>query len=121
MRREAKVAQVKAVVTDYIGTLVNARGYSMEESRRTLHKALVEAGLETEYEKFLEAYKRAHEKYRVIRYEQFREVTNAVWVCEALNDVGCKTSIDDPRVKAALNVFFKDYVDSLELRPYAKK
>lgn len=115
------MAQVKAVVTDYIGTLVNARGYSMEESRRTLHKALVEAGLETEYEKFLEAYKRAHEKYRVIRYEQFREVTNAVWVCEALNDVGCKTSIDDPRVKAALNVFFKDYVDSLELRPYAKK
>ncbi|MEM2108071.1 MAG: HAD family hydrolase [Candidatus Bathyarchaeia archaeon] len=115
------MAQVKAAVTDYIGTLVNAQHYSMAASRRTLHKALVEAGLETEYEKFLEAYQRAHEKYRVIRYEQFREVTNAVWVCEALNDAGCKTSIEDPRVKSALNVFFKDYVDSLELRPYAKK
>ncbi|MCX8153055.1 MAG: HAD family hydrolase [Candidatus Bathyarchaeota archaeon] len=113
--------QTKAVVTDYIGTLVNARNYSIEASRRTLHKALVNAGLKTEYAKFLEAYTRAHEKYRIIRYEQFREVTNAVWVCEALNDAGCKTSMDDPRVKTALNVFFMDYVDSLELRPYAKK
>lgn len=115
------MVQAKAVVTDYIGTLVNARHYSMEASRRTLHKALVDAGLETEYEKFLEAYKQAHEKYRIIRYGQFREVTNAVWVCEALNNLGCKTSIEDSRVKMALNVFFKDYVDSLELRPYAKK
>ena len=115
------MAHAKAVLTDYIGTLVNARYYSMDASRRTLHRALKEAGLETEFEKFLEAYKRAHEKYRLIRYGQLREVTNAVWVCEALNDLGCRTSTEDPQIKAALNVFFKDYVDSLELRPCAKK
>ena len=112
---------VKAVVTDFIVTLVNANYYNMEASRRTLHEALVDAGLETGFAEFLEAYTKAHEKYRVVRYEQFREVTNAVWVCEALNSLGCAVSPDDARVKAALNVFFQRYVESLELRPYAKK
>lgn len=115
------MARVKAVLTDYIGTLVNARYYSIDASRKKLHKALTEAGFETGMAEFLEAYTEAHEKYRVVRYEQLREVTNAVWVCEALNSLGCSASVDDSRIKTALNVFFQDYVDSLELRPYAKK
>jgi len=48
-------------------------------------------------------------------------VTNAVWISEALTNLGYETSVDDPRVKVALNIFFKDYVDSLKLRPCAKK
>jgi HAD superfamily hydrolase (TIGR01549 family) len=115
------VAHIKAVVTDYIGTLVNANYYNMDASQRTLHEALANAGLETGLEEFLEAYTHAHEKYRVVRYEQFREVTNSVWVCEALNSLGCSVNEDDSRVKAALNVFFQRYVESLTLRPYAKK
>jgi putative hydrolase of the HAD superfamily len=115
------LAQAKAVITDYIGTLVNASYYNMDDSRRTLHKALSDAGCETVLEEFLEAYTQAHEKYRVIRYEQFREVTNAVWVCEALNKLGCAVKPEDSRIKAALNVFFQRYVESLKLRPYAKK
>jgi putative hydrolase of the HAD superfamily len=115
------VARAKAVITDYIGTLVNASYYNMDDSQRTLHKALADAGFETGLEEFLEAYIQAHEKYRVVRYEQFREVTNAVWVCEALNNLGCAVSPEDSRIKAALNVFFQRYVESLKLRPYAKK
>jgi HAD superfamily hydrolase (TIGR01549 family) len=115
------VKRGKAVLTDYIGTLVNARYYNIDASRKKLHKALTEAGFETGMAKFLEAYTEAHEKYRVVRYKQLREVTNAVWVCEALNSLGCSASTDDSRIKTALNVFFQDYVDSLELRPYAKK
>jgi putative hydrolase of the HAD superfamily len=115
------VAQAKAVLTDYIGTLVNAPNYSIDASRRKLHKALTEAGFETGMAEFLEAYIEAHEKYRVVRYEQLREVTNAVWVCEALNRLGCSVSVDDSRIKTALNVFFQDYVDSLEFRPCTEK
>jgi len=115
------VARAKAILTDYIGTLVNARYYSIDASRKKLHKALTEAGFETGMAEFMEAYTEAHEKYRVVRYEQLREVTNAVWVCEALNNLGCNASTDDARIKTALNVFFQDYVDSLELRPYSKK
>jgi len=115
------MVRIKAVLTDYIGTLVNARQYSIDDSRKKLHKALTEAGFETGMTKFLEAYTKAHEKYRVVRYEQLREVTNAVWICEALNNLGCSANTDDSRIKTALNVFFQDYVDSLELRAYARK
>jgi len=112
---------VKAVVMDYIGTLTNARNYNLEISRVKLHQALSEAGFEISSISFHEAYAKAHEKYRLVRYEKLIEVTNAVWVCEALNSLGYDTTADDPRLKVALNVFFQDYVDSLELRPYAKK
>src|SRR4030042_1309171 len=105
---------------DYIGTLVNARYYNIDVSRKKLHKALTEAGFETGMVEFLEAYTQAHEKYRMVRYEKLREVTNAVWVCEALNNLGCTVSPEDSRIKVALNVFFQNYVESLELRPYAK-
>ncbi len=115
------MAHAKAVLTDYIGTLVNARYYGIDASRKKLHKALTEAGFETGLAEFLEAYIEAHEKYRVVRYEQLREVTNAVWVCEALNNLGCSVSVDDSRIKTALNVFFQDYVDSLEFRPFTEK
>ncbi len=115
------MARAKAVLTDYIGTLVNACYYNMDASRRTLHAALMDAGFETGLAEFLEAYTQAHEKYRAVRYEQLREVTNAVWVCEALNSLGCAVSSEDSRIKAALNVFFQKYLESLELRPYAKK
>jgi FMN phosphatase YigB (HAD superfamily) len=112
--------RIKAVITDYIGTLANAQAYSMETSTVKLHKILTETGFETIIEEFLTAYSVAHEKYRVVRYKKLREVTNAVWVSEALNDLDYETSAQDPRIKVALNIFFQDYVDSLELRPYAK-
>jgi putative hydrolase of the HAD superfamily len=114
------LTEIKAVIMDYIGTLTNARRYSLETSRRKLHRILTEAGFETPLTAFLTEYNKAHEKYRVVRYKKLREVTNAVWVSEALNALGYETNAEDPRIKAALNVFFQDYVDTLELRPYAK-
>ena len=115
------MACAKAVIFDYIGTLVNCGGYTMEASRNKLHAALVTEGFDVAKDKFLESYILAHEKYRIIRYEQLREVTNAVWVAEALCNIGFKVTADDYRIKAALNVFFEDYVDMLELRAGAKK
>jgi FMN phosphatase YigB (HAD superfamily) len=93
----------------------------MDDSRLKLYNALAAEGFNVGKDQFLDAYIRAHEKYRVVRYEQLREVTNAVWVAEALNELGYKVRADDAHVKAALNVFFKDYVDSLTLREGAKK
>lgn len=112
---------VKAILLDYIGTLVEPRNYTLQDSKLKLHNALCEAGLTTNMEEFMAAYTKAHEKYRVVRYEKLREVTNAIWVSEALNAVDCKVTVDDARLKAGLNVFFQDFVDSLELRPNANK
>jgi len=112
---------IKAVIFDYIGTLVNCRGYSMADSEDNLHSALVAEGFPLEKTSFLQAYELAHQKYRKVRYQQFREVTNSVWVSEALCNLGFKVSADDAHVKAALNVFFQDFIDTLELRAGVKK
>ena len=111
----------KALIFDYIGTLVKCRSYTMEASRENLHRALVAEGFDVAKDKFLAAYIVSHEKYRKIRYKQYREVTNAVWVAEALRNLGFEVMTDDLRVKAALNVFFQDFIDTLELRDGAKK
>jgi putative hydrolase of the HAD superfamily len=111
----------KAVIFDYVGTLVNCKSYTMEASRLKLYRALVSEGFEVSEDRFISAYTVAHEKYRKVRYEQLREVTNAVWVAEALSNLGFQVTPDDSRVKAALNVFFQDFIDTLELREGAKK
>jgi putative hydrolase of the HAD superfamily len=94
----------------------------MDASIMKLYSSLVDEGFNVTVEGFLEAYSRAHMKYRIVRYGSFREVTNAVWVAEALNAVGYeKVTPEDGRVKAALNVFFKDFMDSFRLRAGAIK
>jgi HAD superfamily hydrolase (TIGR01549 family) len=112
---------LEAVIFDYIGTLVTCRNYSMDASKLKLYNALAAEGFDVGKDSFLEAYSVAHEKYRKVRYDQLREVTNAVWVAEALCNLGFTVTEDDPRIKAALNVFFQDFIDSLELREGAKK
>ena len=115
------MACVKAIIFDYVGTLVNCGGYSMEASREKLYLALVAEGFDVAKDKFTEAYILAHEKYRKVRYEELREVTNAVWVAESLRTLGFEVTADDFRIKAALNVFFQDFIDTLVLRQGAKK
>jgi putative hydrolase of the HAD superfamily len=119
--KDESLGSIKAVIFDYIGTVVNCVNYSMDVSKMKLYTALINEGFKVDVEGFLEAYSRAHEKYRVVRYNEFREVTNAVWVAEALNAVGYKVNSGDERIKAALNVFFKDFIDSLRLRVGAVK
>jgi putative hydrolase of the HAD superfamily len=111
---------IKAVIFDFIGTLARVRKYSLEASKLKQYEAIVKAGFNVSVEKFTDAYVRAHQKYRVIRYEELVEVTNAIWISDALNCLGFKTDAEDPRVKVAVNVFFEDYLNSLELNPCAE-
>jgi len=110
----------KAIILDYIGTLVDVHAYSMEVSMVKLHHALVQSGFKTDTSAFLCAYKKSHEKYREVRYKKLVEITNATWVSEALNELGYNVKVDDPDLKLALNIFFKDYIETLKLRLYAK-
>jgi putative hydrolase of the HAD superfamily len=111
----------KAVIFDFIGTLTNVKNYNLETSKTKLYNVIVEAGFNINAESFLEAYGQSHEKYRVVRYKELVEVTNAIWISEALNNLGFKTNPEDTHIKTAVNVFFEDYLDSLELRPCVKK
>jgi FMN phosphatase YigB (HAD superfamily) len=115
------LGKVKAVIFDYIGTIVNCTGYNMAASKRKLYTSLVDEGFKLDADTFLAAYSRAHEKYRLVRYGELREVTNAIWVAEALKELGYKVDPKDAHIKTALNVFFKDFIDSLRLRAGAVK
>jgi putative hydrolase of the HAD superfamily len=110
---------VKAVIFDFIGTLAAVEGYSYEKSEMKLYASLLHSGFNVDYTDFVEAYKKAHQKYRTIRYEELVEVTNAVWVSEALNTLGYKTTQNNGNICAAINLFFEDYIQSLKLRPNA--
>jgi putative hydrolase of the HAD superfamily len=112
---------IKAIIFDFIGTLTGVKNYSLENSKTKLCKAIMEAGFNISSKRFSEAYNEAHEKYRVVRYQELVEVTNAIWISEALNSLGFKTNPEDARIKVAVNVFFEDYLNSLELRPHVKK
>ena len=115
------MGQINAIIFDYIGTLVNCPGYNMTASKMKLYLALVNEGFKMDADDFLDAYSRAHEKYRMIRYNELREVTNAVWIAEALNELGYNVNYSDARLKTALNIFFKDFTDTLKLRAGAVK
>ncbi len=115
------MATVRAVVFDFIGTLTNVKDYSMEDSKKKLFKAIKVAGFDVQETSFLETYSQAHEKYKVVRYQELVEVTNAVWISEALNSLGLKTSPEDTRIETALNIFFEDYIKSFELRPCVRE
>jgi putative hydrolase of the HAD superfamily len=115
------MAKVKAVVFDFIGTLVDLVGYSLEESEEKMFRSLIENGCNFSRGEFFEAYGRAHDKYRDLRYGKLVEVTNAVWISEALNQLGYMVTPKDERVRKAVNVFFEDYLAALKLRPYAKR
>jgi putative hydrolase of the HAD superfamily len=93
----------------------------MNSSKQKLCNALIAEGFDIDKEMFLIAYDLSHEKYRKVRYEQLLEVTNAVWVAEALGNLGFEVTKGDSRIKAALNIFFQDFIDTLELRDGAKR
>jgi phosphoglycolate phosphatase-like HAD superfamily hydrolase len=55
------LAEIRAVLFDFIGTLVDVKGYSLEVSKMKLYRALVDAGFNVSEKDFLDAYTRAHE------------------------------------------------------------
>jgi putative hydrolase of the HAD superfamily len=115
------MALAKAVIFDFIGTLTDMVGYSLEDSENKMFRSLIASGYNLDRKEFFEAYERAHHKYWNIRYGQLKEVTNAVWISEALNHLGCAITPDDEEIKTAVNVFFENYLKALKLRPHAKK
>lgn len=114
------MAKVTAVVFDFIGTLSELVDYSLEDAQEKMFESLVRSGYHSDHESFFKAYSKAHQKYREIRYKHLVEVTNAIWISEALNYMGFRTSPQDEEIRTAVNAFFEDYLNALRLRPFAR-
>ena len=87
---------VKAVIFDYIGTLTEPVGFSLEKAEENMFRSLAD-DYDITHEDFFKAYKIAHDKYREIRYKQLVEITNAIWLSEALENLGYKTKPQDEK------------------------
>jgi len=112
-----ELAKIEAVIFDFIGTLTELKGYSLEEAEQKLYKALFKEGFRIPEKDFFEAYNKSSDKFRLVRYQELVEVTNTVWISDALNCLGFKTQPEDPNLKTALNIFFQGYLNSLQLKP----
>ena len=114
--------KTEAVVFDFIGTLTSLVNYSemSHQQNLKLHGTLVKAGFNTDFKTFFESYEEAFQKYREIRSQKLVEVRNAVWITEALTNLGYSVTPEDGVVKAAVNAYFEDYLKALRLRPHAK-
>lgn len=112
---------IKAVIFDFIGTLTCLKNYNLRASKKKQYKAITDSGFNVDIDSFSEAYDQAYQKYEVIRYKKLVEVTNAIWISEALNNLGFKTTPDNPHIKKAVNLFFEGYLNSIQLRPCTKK
>lgn len=112
---------VRALIFDFIGTLVNVVGYSHDDSLGAMYRSLLRDGLRVDFESFRGAYEAAWKRYRLIRYQRLVEVTNAVWLAEALNSLGFKASPDDDAVKKAVNAYFRGYLRAIRPRSCAQQ
>ena len=112
---------IEAVIFDFIGTLATVEGYAYEPSVKRMYETLRDVGFNMDYEHFMQAYEKAHQKYRAIRYQELVEVTNVVWLSEALNSLGFTTNPEEENVRKAINIFFKDYIRSLRRRNCATR
>jgi FMN phosphatase YigB (HAD superfamily) len=112
---------IEAVIFDFIGTLTYVKEFSLEKSKLKLYKYLVKAGFNVAETDFLNAYNQFYEESRLKRYNELVEVTDAVWIAQALSRLGFKTEPEDLRVKTGVAVFFQEYLDGLELNQCAEQ
>lgn len=115
------LTQIKAVIFDFVGTLTVLQGYSYEKSINKMYESLVEDGFDLNRRVFDDVYELVRQKYKAIRYQKLVEVSNTIWLSEALNQMGFSTKPEDNPVTKAVNVFFQDYFRSLKQKRCAEQ
>jgi putative hydrolase of the HAD superfamily len=120
-KKDSGLTTIEAVIFDFIGTVIHVTGFDLEKSKLKLYKSLVKAGFDVAEKDFLNAYNESYEESRLKRYSELVEVSDAVWVAQALSRLGFETDREDIRVKTGVAVFFQDYLNSLELNQCAEQ
>ena len=120
-KRQRGSGLTEAVIFDFIGTLAEVQGYPIEEFVKKTYESLVDDGFPMDRERFMEVFYQTYQKYRLIRYQKLVEVSNSVWIAEALNQLGFAAEPEDDAVRKAVNVSFQGYFHSLKSRPCASR
>lgn len=104
---------VKAILFDCVGTLFRVEAdHGLQ--LKLLHERLKAEGFNLNYQTFMEAYRKAYAKYWKIRREELKEVSNMVWVAEALRLAGLEASSRDPAIERAVKDYFQPYLEAVK-------
>lgn len=102
------LSSVKAIGFDYFGTLVEAKA-DVTDCITSMCGHLHELGYCFPDEGFLEAYRNVVLLKRIMRYEEFKEVNNAVWVSDTLNSMGFNTDAEHPEILSTVEKYFAEW------------
>jgi putative hydrolase of the HAD superfamily len=108
---------MKAVGFDLVGTLCSA-GTREDDCVRELCLELSRGAVSVPCQEFLQAYNRAALEYLEIRKTTHREVSNRVWIAEALETLGMNLEKDDEVVRRAVDAYFRPYVARIHVPKY---
>jgi len=100
--------RIRGVGFDLIGTLVRVEP-SVDRGLTRLHESIVRHGIDVPFETFLETYRAVTLEYRKTRLETFREISNLVWVAEALRRLGHEVGPSSETIKEAVHEYFIPY------------
>jgi len=99
---------IRGVGFDLIGTLVHVEP-QVDQGVKRLHEIIVGHGIDVPFERFTETYRAVTLEYRKTRLETFREISNHVWVSEALRRLGHPSDPQSEAVKEAVHEYFVPY------------
>lgn len=108
---------MKAVGFDLVGTLCRA-GTREDDCIHELYLELCRSGVSVPCQEFLEAYNRIALMYLEIRKTTYREVSNRVWIAEALKTLGLNLDKDDEVTRKAADAYFRPYVERIQVPKY---
>jgi len=113
---------VKAVGFDYFGTLVEAEA-EVTDCLVSMCSHLHELGYRFPDEAFLDTYRNVVRQKRSVRYEEFKEVNNTVWVSDTLNSMGFDTDSSHPEILSTVEKYFAEWQLTLypDVIPVIKK
>lgn len=114
---EDRSLRIRVVGFDFVETLVQA-GFDNELCLKGLVESLKDSGLTFSREDFLLSYSGVIHKYRYLREVTCTEVSNEIWVADALDLIGQHFEPESELVRRAVDAYFQPYIDSLT--PYSK-
>lgn len=107
--------KIKGVLIDFVGTLVSFKP-DPEAALREMHDALRKMGIDIEMKQLSESYQAAHLKYREIRHEQLVEVSNEIWIRDALEQLGLD-SVVGGTLRVLADAYFRSFVKGAMVFP----
>jgi 2-haloalkanoic acid dehalogenase type II len=98
----------KAIGLDFFGTLIEAKA-EVKDCIESMCTHLNDCGYKFSVNDFIDAYHEIVKDYRRVRYNDFREVNNRIWITDTLNKMGFNADPSNSEITSAVNKYFNTW------------